>query len=148
MLSIFVLFAQFASASLQLYQLEFIDGGVEVMFSVEGVATIIIGGSPPRHFALNCVLTSTSGSEISWSRSDGGTLPFIQHLIPNGVQLDLQNAGPSDLVVYRCQEGNEFVTINVTISKWNDCMQVAYFRTKYTRLFVCAKMHGKYAFLQ
>ena len=113
------LFAQFA-ASLEIYQLEFVDGTVDSMLPVEGVATVPIGGSPPRHFAFNCISTTGNGDTISWSRVDE-MHPGTQNKIAGGVQLDFENAEETDLTVYRCYDSSteESILINITKSKWN-----------------------------
>ena len=114
------LFAQFV-ASLRLYQLEFVEDAEDVIFPVEGVATIPLGGSPPRHFAFNCISTTSNGDSIVWFRTDGTQLT-MQKLISKGVQLDFENAVSSDLTVYNCYEGvtATSVAINITDSKWNE----------------------------
>ena len=118
------LFAQFV-ASLELYQLELVDGAMDVMFPVEGIATIPIGGSPPRHFAFNCISTTSNGNTITWFRADGTQLTMTQKVIANGVQLDFENAISSDLTVYYCYDAScgRLITINVTNSKWNEHTQ-------------------------
>ena len=106
--------------------MEILEDRSNTVFPVERLATITIGGSPPRHFAINCISTSNDGSTILWSRDDGTSLHLTQKYIVNGVQLDLANAKSSDLTVYRCTESNtmEIVTINVTNGKWNRYTQV------------------------
>ena len=109
-----------AIAPLELYQVEFAHN-TSVTFPVEGVASVTIGGSPPRHFAFNCVSTSSDGTSISWSRADGTSLTMTQIAIANGVQLGFEDPVSSDLVVYACYNAatGEFVTINVTDGKEN-----------------------------
>ena len=105
-------------ASLMLYQQK-LDDITEVVFPVEGLATIPIGGLFAAHYALNCISSNTSGSSIVWSRADGATLNLTQRLIPNGVQLDFENIVSYDLTVYICLEAttSELVRINVTDGK-------------------------------
>ena len=116
--SYFIVVAQFI-ASLELYQVEIVDDGMNRIIPVEGVASVPIGGSPPRHFAFNCISTANRRS-LSWARQDGLPLPFTQSSIANGVQLNFENAVSSDLTVYACYNAHtsKFVTINVTNGKW------------------------------
>ena len=80
-----------------------------------------IGGSPPKHFAFNCISTTTNGATVSWSRADGTAHTLTQKIITSGVELDFENAQSSDLTVYICYEGatEESVAINVTDGKCN-----------------------------
>ena len=113
-----VLFVQVV-ASLNLYAVEFVDGAVNDVFSVEGVITIPIGGSSPIHYAINCMSSPSASANISWSRADRNLLTVPQIVLSDeATQLDLQNAGPSDLAVYICYDGiyQDLVTINVTDS--------------------------------
>ena len=91
--------AQFV-ASLELYQVEFVEDGMNSIFLIEGVASVPIGGSQPRHFAFNCISMTNNAEGSSWSRKDGIPLAKTQNIIVNGVQLDLENAASSDLTVY------------------------------------------------
>ena len=101
--------------------MEFIEDGMNDIFPVEGVASVPIGGSPPRHFAFNCISTSNNGRNLSWSRQDGIPLTKTQNMFGNGVQLDFEIAVSSDLTVYICYDATtkKFVTLNVTNGKWN-----------------------------
>ena len=116
--SYLIVVAQFV-ASLELYQVEFVDDGMNRIIPVEGVASAPIGGSPPRHFAFNCIST-TNEQSLSWARQDGITLTLSQSHIVNGAQLKFENAVSSDLTVYVCYNADteKFVTLNVTNGKW------------------------------
>ena len=112
--------AQFV-ASIELYQVEFIEDGMNSIFPVEGVASVPTGGSPPIHYAFNCISTTNNGGGLAWSRKDGIPLTMTQNGIANGVQLNFENAASSDLTVYTCYNGTngESVIINVTDGKEN-----------------------------
>ena len=109
-----------AIAPLELYQVEFVDN-TSVTFPVEQVASVTIGGSPPRHFAFNCISTSSDGTSISWARADGSSLTRTQILIANGIQLDFENPASSDLAEYACfnATAGESATLIVTDGKGN-----------------------------
>ena len=108
-------------ASIELYQVEFVEDGMNSIFPVEGVASIPIGGSPPRHFAFNCISTTDNGKGLTWARQDKIPLTMTQNGIANGVQLNFENAASSDLTVYICSNSatEESVSLNVTDGKGN-----------------------------
>ena len=88
-----------------------------VKWEVEGLVTVLIGGSNPRSFVLDCTTDQANSGNLVWTRVGSSTVPFDVQALGNGTRLDMASITYSHLGDYRCSNTvtGESRTINITI---------------------------------
>ena len=114
----------FYVASLMISQVEFFEDENDIEFPVEGLATIVIGGTPPRQFGFNCRSMIENGTTVTWRRQDNQALLNPISRIDGGMQLDLTNAGQNEITTYVCTDG--VMQLDITLTTGELTCAIAY----------------------